>query len=178
MTIVIFGKEELMAKFNALSEAVQGEALSKAALAGATVIVNAAKENAPKRDNHLGPSIHSEVSSVSETSATVDIGTDVVYAAIQEFGGTVSAKNGKYLAIPIGDFNDSPKNHSDLKLRKTGGGNLIMVDASGKAQYVLQTSVTIPPHPYLRPAMDENQQEAMNVIGMAFKTMIDKAVAQ
>ena len=78
----------------------------------------------------------------------------------------------------MGDYNDSPKNHTDLHLRKTGGGNLILVDASGKAQYVLQTSVTIPAHPYLRPAMDENQQEAMNVISSAFKAIIDKAVAE
>ena len=69
MTIIVSGTEELVAKFQALSEGMQGEALSNAALAGATVIVNAAKEKAPKRDNHLGPSIHSEVSSVSASSA-------------------------------------------------------------------------------------------------------------
>ena len=53
------------------------------------------------------------------------IGTDVIYARIHEYGGTITPVHANKLAIPLDD------------------GGVAFVD-----------SVTIPPRPYLRPALD------------------------
>lgn len=178
MTEVVIGKEELFAKFQALTEEMQGESLIAAAQAGATVIVDAAKENIKGegliRTRNLSRSIHSEVDASSATSASVNIGTNVEYAAIHEFGGTVTAKNGKYLAIPVGSYKGSPRDHDDLVPVKTKGGSLVLMDRSGTVQYVLKASVQIPAQPYLRPAMDENQERTINAMAKAFLQVIDR----
>jgi HK97 gp10 family phage protein len=176
MTEVVIGAEELITKLNAMSAAATGEALISTAQAGGEIIRNAAIANIHDENliqtGNLSRSIHTEISEATDSQATVDIGTDLVYAAIHEFGGTITAKNGKYLAIPVGSYKGSPNDHPDLKLRKTGGGTLLMVDAAGTAQYVLKSSVTIPAQPYLRPAMDEHRDEAMNVMANVFKQLI------
>ncbi|MCL4528667.1 MAG: HK97 gp10 family phage protein [Chloroflexi bacterium] len=179
MTDIVIGKEELFAKFQALTEEMQGRSLIAAALAGATVIVNAAKNNIKDegliRTRNLSRSIHSEVGASSPTMASVDVGTNVEYAAIHEFGGTITAKKSKYLAIPVGTYTGSPRDHEDLKPRKSANG-WVLLDASGAIQYVLKTSVQIPAQPYLRPAMDEHQDQAVNAMASAFKQAINKAV--
>lgn len=63
------------------------------------------------------------------------VGTDLEYAAIQEFGGTVRAKNAKSLHFEI-------------------DGEDIFVQ-----------SVTIPAQPYLRPAFDTMRWAAREEIG-------------
>ena len=178
MTQTVIGKEELFAKFQALSEEAQGMSLVLVVQAGATVIVNAAKNNIKDqgliRTRNLSRSIHSEVGASSATSASVYVGTNVEYAAIHEFGGTVTAKQSKYLAIPVGTYTGSPRDHEDLKPRRSANG-WVMVDASGAVQYVLKASVTVPAQPYLRPALDEHQNEAVNAMASAFRQAINKA---
>lgn len=58
-----------------------------------------AMKNAPVRTGHLRRSIH--VVSQDKTSGVY--GTAVVYAAIQEFGGTIRPKRAKYLRFKVGD---------------------------------------------------------------------------
>ena len=177
----IIGSDELIKKFNALEDAVRGQKLSLAAQAGGLVITNAAKANVKEngliKSGTLRRSLHQEVSMETETAASVQIGTDLEYAAVHEFGGVITPKQSKYLAIPLSsqDYKDSPRNHSDLRLRKTAGGTLLLVDASGVAHYVLKTSVTIPAKPYLRPAMDEHRQEAEDEVATQFKNLILRA---
>ncbi len=177
----VIGKEELVKKFQALEECVQGDALVNTAKAGGNVIVNAAKDNIKKqgliRTRTLSRSVHQEVAEQSATKASVDVGTNLEYAAIHEFGGTITAKSSKYLAIPVGSYVGSPRKHSDLKLRKTAGGTLLMVDSSGTVQYVLKASVVIPAAPYLRPALDENEQQAQDEMAEAFVKLMKAAVA-
>jgi hypothetical protein len=50
-----------------------------------------------------------------------------------------------------------------------------MVDDSGRVQYVLKTSVTVPAQPYMRPAFDEHKQDAIDDMGRAFKALVMKA---
>lgn len=176
---VVIGRDELMRKFRAMGEAVQGATLANAARAGGLVILNAAKDNVKKqgliRTRTLSRSLHEEVVEQGKDRAAVDIGTNLEYAAIHEYGGTIRAKTSKYLAIPIGDRIGSPRKYSDLRVKKTGKGNLLLVDGSGKAQYVLKASVVISARPYLRPALDEHGDEAQHEMGSAFKTLIEKA---
>lgn len=179
MSDVVIGIDELNKKFDALSDAVKEQSLAGAVNAGGLVILNAVKANIQKnglmRTRTLSRSVHAETTERSAEKATVEVGTNLEYAAIHEFGGTIHAKNAKYLAIPVGSYVGSPRNHADLKVRKTGAGNLVMVDAGGTAQYVLKPSVTIPARPYMRPAFDEKQEEAKSEMADAFLALILKA---
>lgn len=176
---LVIGDEKLIAKFRDLREAVQGKTLVNIALAGGTVVVNAAKGNIQEqglmRTRHLSTHIDQGVVESTQERAVVEIGTNVEYAAIHEFGGTITAKKGKYLAIPVGTRRGSPSKHSDLRLRKTAGGNLVMVDGAGVVQYLLKTSVVIPARPWLRPAADETHSEVSQTMSTAFAKAVNQA---
>lgn len=176
----VFGKEELIARFRALSEAQQGQALVNTTLAGGVVIVNAAKDNIREqgliRTRTLSRSIHQEVVESKPEIAVTEVGTNLAQAPIHEFGGTIQAKDSKYLAVPVGTRRGSPLKHSDLRVRKTAGGNLVMVDEGGIVQYVLKKSVEIPARPYLRPAADENNAAIRQAMEKAFVQQIEKVI--
>lgn len=177
----VIGTEELARKFGALDDAVQGEKLTAAVMSGALVLRNAAVDNIKEQGliltRNLSRSIHSEVVEQSPKHVEVDTGTDVEYAAIHEFGGVIKAKSGKYLAIPVGSYKGSPRGRDDLSPRKTSGGSFVLVDGSGAVQYVLKKSVIVKARPYMRPAMDENEQEIQDKIGAALKILVDQAAA-
>lgn len=176
---IVIGKEELIRKFRAMSEALQGNSLAAVAQVGGLVIENASRGNIKAqgliRTRTLSRSIHQQVVEQNAERAAVEIGTNLEYAAIHEFGGTIRPKNSKYLAIPVGVYKDSPRRHNNLKLRKTSRGNLVLVSPSGQVQYVLKSSVEIPARPYLRPAFDETREEAVSEMGRAFAKLVTKA---
>jgi HK97 gp10 family phage protein len=80
------GDKELLAAFRALDEAARGANLMIAAKAGILPIQNAAIENAPYLSGTLSRSIHTEEVEQTKHSAKVTTGTDLNYAARQEFG--------------------------------------------------------------------------------------------
>lgn len=174
----VIGTNELLNKFRALDESVQGENLAQATSAGSMVILNAARKNIKAqgliRTRQLSRSLASEHAEVTPTRVTDNIGTNLEYGPIHEFGGTIRPAKGKYLAIPIGGMTGSPLG-KNLRLRKTGRGTLLLVDDGGQAQYVLKESVTIQARPYLRPAHDENKSQAQDAIGSTLKQLIEKA---
>lgn len=144
----IIGLGELQAQFKRIAKAARGEMLAKAGTAGLLLVQNAALPKAPKRTGTLRRSIHTEVLEQRADYAEVAVGTDVIYAAIQEFGGVVKPKVAKILHW-VGE-----------------GG----VDVFAK-------SVTIPPHPYLRPAWDENIDKTITEVKASLVDMIKKAAA-
>lgn len=178
---VVMGTENLISKLRGLSAAVKGSALLHAVQAGGLVLQNGIKDRIKAvkliRTRTLSRSIHME-SAATDEQATLTIGTNLEYAAIHEFGGTVRAKRGKYLAIPVGSYRDSPTKHPRLKARKTSGGNLVLVSEGGQVQYVLKKSVDIPARPYMRPAYDELHDRAAKKTADAFKKLIDQAVQE
>lgn len=176
---VVIGQDELLRKFRGMGEAVQGKNLGRVAMIGGWVIRDAARDNIKDqgliRTRTLSRSLDAEISEQSATRAAVDIGTNLEYGAIHEFGGTIKPKTSRYLAIPVGERTGSPLKYSDLKVRKTGKGNLVLVDGSGGVQYVLKSSVEIPARPYLRPAIDEKGDHAKMEMGAAFRDIVTKA---
>ena len=172
-----FTIDQFAEKLRSLGEDVRGKALANSALAGAKVISNAARENIKEqgliRTRTLSRSLTEQVIEQSADYVEVEVGTNLEYAAIHEYGGTIRPKSSKYLAIPVGSYTGSPSKHGDLKLRKTANGNLVMVDASGSVQYVLKSSVTIPARPYLRPAVDENQEEIIETVAKSLEILIE-----
>lgn len=174
----VIGTDELMRKFESLDEAVQGENLALATNAGGMVILSGARKNIKDqgliRTRHLIRSLAQEHEEVTPTRVTNAIGTNLEYGPIHEFGGTIRAKKGKYLAIPVGSLKGSPVGKG-LRLVKNRSGTLLLVDETGQAQYVLKESVTIPARPYLRPAHDDNRAKAQDVIGRVLKKLILEA---
>lgn len=169
-SVSIKGSAELMRALKRLDEAAQAKNLELAAVAGAKKIQNAAKKLAPKKTRTLERSIHigghtepdfgktdadeegsAPYSDLGQNKATdqeaeVVIGTNLVYAAQREFGGTIKAKDGK---------------------------TLHWVDAAGEHHFA--KSVTQAAHPYLRPAFDENQDKAVAAAKAVLRFLISKA---
>ena len=90
---------------------------------------------------------------------------DVVYARTQEEGATIRPKNARYLAIPldpgpavtgagVSSYN-SPRQVPGLSVRRSSGGNLSLVDDTGRPWYVLRKSVRIRGKFYLKRALNE-----------------------
>lgn len=142
----IKGMPELLAKFKRLTEATQGRTLERAVVSGALIVQNDAKRNAPyltgtlRRSIHIGG--HSDQAGDFEGNdvggneadhdhAKVVIGTDLAYAARQEYG-------------------------------------FIGADSLGRSYH--QT-----PHPYLRPALENNESEIRREISAALKELIEAA---
>ena len=140
--------------------------LENALVAGALQIANAAKEKAPYKTGNLKRSIHigghtdmtpdwqeSEAGDLGKAGRNarfqtrVLIGTDVIYARVQEYGGTIRAKNKPYLVF------------------KTADGSWHRVK-----------SVEITAHPYLRPAADEKKAEAIRDMRDALADQLAKVV--
>jgi hypothetical protein len=127
---------------------------------------------------------------------------DLSYARIQELGGTVRPKKGKFLAIPVGPALTgagvakfaSARDAPGLVLVQSRGGNFLLVKAetergpagtsaktgratrgkltskAGEVWYVLRTSVTIPPHPYLGNALAAARLKLAPMLRASFRT--------
>jgi phage virion morphogenesis protein len=85
------------------------------------------------------------------TNTSVAVGTNLQYAAIHQFGGTIRAKNGAFLAIPVTPEARSkrPREMPGLHVAQTLKGQFILVNEKGVTQYLLRRQVTIPARPFL-----------------------------
>lgn len=93
---------------------------------------------------------NSITSAHSATQAVV--GTNVIYAAIHQFGGTIRAKKGPFLSIPLTDAArqaGSPRNMPGLAVWQTVKGQFVMGTDDGTVHFLLRAAVTMPSRPYL-----------------------------
>lgn len=110
----------------------------------------------------------------------------VRYARIQEKGGTVTPKRGKYLRIPLKaaktaagvDRYAGPLRQAlpGLFVLRAKSGKLFLVRAKGKGKnrgleflYLLVASSTIPGRPYLLPSMDDVAASLRRNLGPAIR---------
>jgi len=174
ITVKLIGAKELEKKMKRIEKDIIDK-MEAAVMTGALIIQNDAKKRAPYKTGTLRKSIHMETAKKTKESIVIEVGTDLEYAAIHEFGGTITPKNSKFLAIPIGNLKGSPRKHK-LRVAQTLKGQYILVDDSGKAQYLLRRSVTISPRPYLRPALDENEHEIKKRIRDELRRVFEKVM--
>ena len=139
-------------KFDAVRKSITGAMLAKAITAGAFIVETYAKRNASRGrpglnviTGNLINSIHTEPASTSGTLAEVNVGTNVEYAAIQEFGGIIKPRFAKMLAW-------------------MQDGVLIFAKL-----------VQIPARPYLRPAFDEHDDEIRTAVETQLRAQIEDA---
>lgn len=120
------------------------------------------------------------------TQTKVLIGTDLVYARIQEFGGTIRAKGGG-LAVPIhpdaqraSAAGRSPRDMSDLKfIPRPGKPPLLIRDNNGQwdLMYVLPRSVVLPARPVWRPTFKREVKKIGSLVQRGVKFAVSKAGA-
>ena len=125
-------------RFKEVIAAASGDNIMKALKAGGEVVRNHAKLNIQAQElvdtSNLLNSISVQEGSGGKSDATVEIGTNVEYAAIHEFGGAIHQTN-----------------------------------AWGKG---IEQTIHIPARPYLRPALDENENDIKAAVGQSLVDQI------
>ena len=98
-TVELEGTEELLENLKRISSDIRTNVAVKAVNAGGIQIENKAKINAPVLTGALRNSITTNAYLTADGKAVAEVGPQrgLVYARIQEFGGTITAKNHKYL---------------------------------------------------------------------------------
>ena len=113
----------------------------------------------------LRRSIQIDISGIDKAPPSVRIGPDLLrvpYARIQELGGTITPKRGKFLTVPLSDRARKLRRgirslrSLDLKPIRTRKGQLFLA-APGKKKtellFKLVRSVVLKARPYIRPAL-------------------------
>lgn len=98
----------------------------------------------------------------SASSTTATVGTNDIRAAILHFGGVIRAKKGPFLSIPVtpgARQAGSPRNFpGKLSVAQSLKGQMMLVDESGKTQYLLRRQVTMPARPFLGASSDDRKE--------------------
>ena len=90
------------------------------------------------------------------------IGSNLVYAAIHEFGGTIYPVRARYLTIPFPGVKGRARDYENTFIAK----NIIFQRLGNRIRplFVLKESVTIPARPYLRPAVEESKDRIRKLL--------------
>ena len=134
--VTVKGLDELRTKIKMIGDGM-GDILEEAVHSGATVVEKEAKRNSKRggafphrRTGTLFDSINSVLVSKSKNRVEFAVGSAMVHARTQELGATITAKRARFLRFQTPD---------------------------GKWHRV--KTVHIPPRPFLRPALDDNQDK-------------------
>ena len=144
--MTIEGDEELLKKLAALGDGVE-QVLETAAEAGAEVIADQANNHAP------GPHIETDITEKSRASATVEIGPDEDHWYY------------RFFETGVQPHEITPK-----------GGGLAFTGIEGDIVLQRVSHPGMAANPFLRPAMAEKKQAAVDATGAEFKQEIDKQV--
>ena len=106
--------------------------------------------------------------------------SDLIYAKIQDQGGTIHAKSVKNLAIPLTKEarglwpRDRPA--GELVFRKSKKGAALLVSATtGEPQYVLKPSVTLKGKGYIAKAREASEELVIETLNEAVDAAVEKA---
>ena len=124
----------------------------------------------PAGSGKVGGALRQSIYSVVEGDSAY-IGSNMVYAAMQEFGGVVTPVKASALTIPIAP-EAVGRRAADFDglfiLKKNGKAFLAKKDGEGiKIYYILLESVEIPKSPYLRPALETNKIRVKQILQQA-----------
>lgn len=178
LDIVVTGLDKVIEKL-AKYPTVAADAIKRGLRLGALVLVREVKETIYlghaqghlKGDSkRLRDSIHWQV---DEAASEAAVGTNVIYAPVHEFGATIHAKNAPYLAFQLPGYRTgSGKLTAFGKLAATGEAVNAAGEAVNATGWVRMKEVTIPPRPYLKPAIDNKGDEAADEIVKAVKQVL------
>lgn len=144
---LLIGYADLTDALDGAVTAVTGSQMRRALTAGGLIIEREAKINVRSQGLIESGRLRNSITTQAEDDSTVVVGVfSLVYAAIHEFGGVITAKASEWLhfKLPNGDW-------------------------------VMTKSVTIPARPYLRPAYDNNIDKVVKAIGDTLLSFIKGA---
>ena len=145
--ITIKGSPELKAKLKGLSDALRTK-LGAAAKRGAVKVQKKAWENITEkfqRGTHRTGDLKNYIKAEQTSQVAAVVGTDLVYAAIHEFGGTIVPRTAKALVFQTRDGN-----------------------------WVRTQKVRIPKRPYLYPAADSERDKIIAEFTELIETELEK----
>jgi HK97 gp10 family phage protein len=143
--IKLEGTEELLGNLQKIDSSIRSEVAVKAAVAGAEQISGRAKDNAPVLTGALRNSAIVEGRNQDGQSvAEIIFGRGLSYAKIQEFGGTITAKNSPFLVFRY------------------------------KGQWMRKKSVTINGKHYLGNAIEQEKGSAVDAMSDVVRRFLEK----
>lgn len=100
------------------------------------------------------------------------IGSNMVYAAMIEFGGPITPVYAKALTVPVHPeaYGKKASDFSNLFMLKREGKPPLLARKNGEsieALYVLLKKVEIPKQPYLRPALEMQRKNVIQILQAA-----------
>ncbi|RPI63877.1 MAG: hypothetical protein EHM48_01745 [Planctomycetaceae bacterium] len=174
---IVAGTKQFDSRLREMLRMVDPHERQKMVLAGGHAVERFAKQNI--KAHHLidTRNLTNSVTTEPEADGSVTIGPrNVIYAAIHEFGGTITPSRARFLAIPLTEQAKkagSPTRFSgNLHPQGMSAAGGVLIDESGTAQYALKLSVRIPARPYMRPALDEHGPEIVEQIANAIRRKI------
>jgi HK97 gp10 family phage protein len=180
ISLKIVGIPELKKALDRLDDVAAEKNLRAAGQAGGQIIRNRAKQLVRKKSGTLNRSIHSLTVELDRNHVVVEIGTNLEYAKIHEYGGTIKPKKAKFLAVPL---TEEARRYVSPRLFPRELHPVIhddkgtLRDADGTAHYALVKSVTITAQPYMRPAWDEKRDEAVREMGEVLKQLLKEVAS-
>lgn len=176
-----FDTRDLIKGLENVGEDTVNEAIRQGLLAGAVFLVGIIKLNIQRNGlidkGNLLNSVTWESPRVAQMSF-IEFGPHTVYAAIHEFGGIIHPTNSKYLTIPMNGTKLRARDYTNGELhfvKIEGSSSALLVDKSGVARFFLTKSVHMPARPYVRPALDEHGDYAMNVMARTIEGILGDA---
>lgn len=165
------GLKELHAMLQELPVRIERNIMRGAIRAGANVFRDAARQAAPVDDGTLKRSIKTASSKVTKGKVTVNVGTDLYYARMVEFG-TASFYTGK--GRSVGKPYKIPKTSKTGKISKRTKraikfGNIIRNNAVHPG---------IRPKPFMRPAFDTASDGAVAKFAEYVAARLDKEIGK
>ena len=93
-----------------------------------------------------------------------EIGTNLIYAPVHEFGATIRAKNAPRLVFRIREITEG--------VRVNKAGQQVNTVKRSDGQYFSALSVYIPPRPYLHPALEEMEPKIRETFNKAVEKVL------
>ena len=136
----VLGTEDLKGDLQRIAEGVKPPHVTEMVKKGADIILDQTQRNILERELYDTGDLYDNTKMVVEGPFTVAIVVDVPYGRVHEYGGT---------------FVITPKQRRFFWAKWSETGNTMW-----KA-LALSETYTIPPRPYLRPAVDEKKEAAV-----------------
>lgn len=163
MNLAFRGGKEFARFLQQLPRAISAEILETALYAGAQIVQQRAREKVPRLSGRLADSIEIKTQEKDAAHAIVNVGTNVPYAHLVEFGHQIVARGPTKTRVSVTRVSASGRVTSRLE-----------VDPDTKRFQTAGAIGFVAARPFLRPAMDEGREEIVRRVGESLGKSIEQ----